>query len=98
MQDNQLLDVLTRAGVLIHVSVRYWRATKKLNAEDLGLDPDKITDLISLGHKKLLPKDALEPCALLEGGTHALVEASTFPFLNGLIRYVPNTTLHAEVD
>src|SRR5208282_6664922 len=33
MQENQLLDVLTREGVLINVSVRYWRATKKLNAE-----------------------------------------------------------------
>ena len=49
----QLLDVLTREGVLIDVSVRYWRAAKKLQAADLGLDPNDITDnLISLGHKK----------------------------------------------
>jgi hypothetical protein len=37
--NGQLLEALTREGVLINVSVRYWRATKKLNAEDLGLDP-----------------------------------------------------------
>src|SRR5437016_9611989 len=54
--NNHLLDALTREGVLISVSVRYWRATRKLNPEDLGLDPDNVTErLISLGHKKLLP-------------------------------------------
>lgn len=67
MQENQLLEVLTREGVLINVSVRYWRATKKLNAEDLGLDPERVTErLISLGHKNLLPKEALEAFALVE--------------------------------
>jgi hypothetical protein len=99
MQESQLLDVLTREGVLINVSVRYWRATKKLKAEDLGLDPDKITDrLISLGHKKLLPKDALEAFALVEGRAHALVEASTFPFLKGLSRFLPNAKLQEVLD
>lgn len=98
MEDhNQVLDVLTREGVLLGVSVRYWRATKKLKAEDLGLDPERVTDrLISLGHKKLLPKESLEPFALIESRAHALVEASTFPFLKGLARYLPNAKL-AEV-
>jgi len=96
---QQLLDVLTREGVLIHATVRYWRATKKLKPEDLGLDPDKVTDrLISLGHKKLLPKEALEPFALIESRTHALVEASTFPFLKGLSRFLPNAKLQEVLD
>jgi hypothetical protein len=93
-ENQQLLDMLTRAGVLITVSVRYWRATKKLNAEDLGLDPNQVTDrLISLGHKKLLPKEALEPFALIEGRAHRHVEASTFPFLGGLGHFLPNAKL-----
>jgi hypothetical protein len=33
--NNDLLSVLTREGVLIKVSVRYWRGTKKLKPEDL---------------------------------------------------------------
>ena len=99
MQENQLLDVLTREGVLINVSVRYWRAAKKLNAEDLGLDPGKVTErLISLGHKKLLPKEALEAFALVESRAHALVEASTFPFLKGLSRFLPNAKLQEVLD
>ena len=97
MDNNHLLEVLTREGVLLNVSVRYWRATKKLHAEDLGLDPDNITErFISLGHKKLLPKEALEPFARIESRAHSLVEASTFPFLHGLGHFLPNTKL-AEV-
>ncbi len=92
--NNQLLDVLTREGVLINVSVRYWRAAKKLRAEDLGLDPNDVTDrLISLGHKKLLPREALARFALIESRAHALVESSTFPFLNGLGHFLPNRKL-----
>lgn len=95
--NTQLLEVLTREGVLISVSVRYWRATRKLNAEDLGLNPDNVTDrLISLGHKKLLPREALERFALIESRAHALVNASAFPFLNGLGHFLPNAKL-AEV-
>ena len=92
--NNHLLEALTREGVLISVSVRYWRATKKLNAQDLGLDPDNVTErLISLGHKKLLPREALERFALVEGRAHSLIEASTFPFLNGLGHFLPNAKL-----
>ena len=97
MQNQPLLDVLTRAGVLISVSVRYWRAAKKLRPEDVGLEPGQVTArLISLGHKKLLPTEALAPFALIESRAHALVEAGTFPFLNGLGHFLPNTKL-AEV-
>lgn len=91
---NPLLQSLTREGVLINVSVRYWRAHKKLRAEDLGLEPDQVSDrLISLGHKRLLPKEATAALALVESRAHALVEANTFPFLNGLAHFVPNAKL-----
>ena len=96
MKNNQVLDVLAREGVLLNVSVRFWRAAKKLKAEDLGLDPDTVTNhLISLGHKKLVPKDALKNFALIESRAHALVDASTFPFLGGMARFLPNAKLGA---
>jgi len=45
-------------GVLVNVSVRYWRARKKLNPEDLGPSADQVNArLISLGHKRRPPKD-----------------------------------------
>jgi len=91
---HPLLQILTREGVLLNVSVRYWRAHKKLRAEDLGLAPDQVSErLISLGHKRLLPKEATAALALVESRAHALVEANTFPFLNGLARFVPNAKL-----
>jgi Protein of unknown function (DUF3150) len=91
---NSLLQILTREGVLINVSVRYWRGCKKLKAEDIGLKTDDVSDrLISLGHKRLLPKDATAALALVESRTHALVEANSFPFLNGLAHFLPNAKL-----
>jgi hypothetical protein len=94
MTDNPLLDVLTREGVLLNVSVRFWRGCKKLKAEDIGLDPANVSDrLISLGHKRLLPKEATAALALVEGRAHALVESCSFPFLNGLAHFLPNAKL-----
>ena len=88
------LPVTGRAGML---NGRYWRAAKKLQAQDLGLDPDDVAErLISLGHKRLLPKDALAAFSLIESRAHALVEASSFPFLNNVARFLPNAKL-AEV-
>lgn len=95
--DSQLLNVLTREGVLLNVSVRFWRGCKKLLPQDIGLDPSNLSErLVSLGHKRLLPKEATAALALIEGRAHALVEANSFPFLNGLAHFLPNTKL-AEV-
>jgi hypothetical protein len=94
--ESNLLNVLTRSGVLINVSVRYWRGCKKLKPEDIGLSEANISDrLISLGHKRLLPREAT--LALVESRAHALIEANTFPFLNGLGHFLPNARL-AEVN
>lgn len=99
MADNDIIGVLGRSGVLLNVSVRYWRASKKLKAEDLGLDPDTVTNhLISLGHKKLVPREALKTFALIESRAHALVDSATFPFLGGIARYLPNAKLGAVTD
>src|SRR5512141_2075926 len=97
--NDSLLQILTREGVLITASVRYWRAHKKLRAEDIGLEPDAVSDrLISLGHKRLLPKEATAALALVESRAHALIEGNTFPFLNGLAHFLPNSKLEEVTD
>ena len=89
-----LLDAVCRRGVLVSTSVRYWRGCKRLNAEDLGLDPAHVSDrLIQLGHKRLIPRDALQAFALIESRVQATVESSSFPFLGGIGRFVPNPRL-----
>jgi len=75
-----LLDAVCRRGVLVSTSVRYWRGCKKLNPEDLGLDPANVSDrLIQLGHKRLIPRDALQPFALIESRVQATVEMQFSP-------------------
>ena len=89
-----LLSVLTREGVLINASVRYPRFHKKLSPADLGLSPEQVSErLMSLGHKRLLPKEALASLALVESRTHAIIEKGTFPFLGGLGHFLPNGKL-----
>lgn len=91
-----ILDALTQRGVLINVNGRCWRARKQLRPEDLGLDPDTVDDrLFSLGHKRLLPKEALQKLALVESRAHALVEASTFPHLVSRIDQTTNQGLRS---
>ena len=90
----QLLPLLTREGVLLKVSVRFWRGCKQLKAEDIGLKSSDVSNrLISLGHKRLLPKESTQPLALLESRAHSLVEGNTFPFLGGLGHFLPNGKL-----
>ena len=97
--NNQILSILKREGVLINVTVRYWRGCKKLIAEDIGLKSDNLSDrLISLGHKRLLPKDTLQYLSLIEGRAHALIDGNTFPFLNGVGHFLPNPKMEEVLD
>ncbi len=89
-----MLDALCRKGVLVSVSIRYWRGCKRLKPEDLGLDPSQVSKrLIQLGQKRLVAKDALSDFALIESRAHACVESASFPFLGGIARFVPNPCL-----
>ncbi len=77
---NHLLDAVCRRGVLVATSVRYWRGCKRLNPEDLGLDPAHVSDrLIQLGHKRLIPRDALQASAPIESRVQATVEMKSSP-------------------
>lgn len=97
--NQPLLDGICRRGVLVSTSVRYWRGCKRLNAEDLGLDPANVSErLIQLGHKRLVPRDALAAFALIESRVNATVESSSFPFLGGIARFVPNARLGDLTD
>jgi len=82
MSQDRPLDALSCKGVLINASVRYWRTRKKLSPADLGLPDDKVNRrLISLGHKRLLPKERLAGLALAESRAHALIETSCDQFI-----------------
>ncbi|MBN8460992.1 MAG: hypothetical protein J0M04_24440 [Verrucomicrobia bacterium] len=93
-QQLPLLEAVCRRGVLVATSVRYWRGCKRLSPEDLGLDPAHVSErLIQLGHKRLIPRDALQAFALIESRVQSTVESASFPFLGGIGRFVPNPRL-----
>ena len=93
--ENQLLDGICQKGVLVSVSIRYWRGCKRLKPEDLGLTASQVSKrLIALGQKRLIAKDALGDFSLIESRTHAMVEGASFPFLGGIARFVPNPRLN----
>jgi hypothetical protein len=61
MSDNQLLNVLTREGVLIKVSVSFRRGCKKLKPEDIGLKAGDLSDrLIATIEASFPPAPQLE--------------------------------------
>ena len=51
-----------------------------------------------VGHKRLIPRDALQAFALIESRVQATVESSSFPFLGGISRFVPNPRLGDLTD
>jgi len=92
--NTSLLDAVCLKGVLVSTSVRYWRGCKRLTPEDLGLDPANLSErLIQLGHKHLIPREALSAFALIESRVQSTVESSSFAFLGGIGRFVPNPRL-----
>ena len=66
---HPLLQILTREGVLLNVSVRYWRAHKKLRAEDLGLAPDQVSGAAHQPRAQAaVAKEATAALALVKAG------------------------------
>jgi len=93
--NNYVSEALAREGVLVNVSVNFWRGCKKLKPEEVGLEASKISNrLVSLGHKRLLPKECFEKLALIEGRVHAYIDQNSFPFLGGIAHFLPNTKLN----
>lgn len=92
--NEQVLDTVMKRGVLMTYHIRYWRAHKKLNPEDIGIAKESVNEkLVSLGHKKLVSSDVLETFALLESRAGTLINRHSFDFMHGVGRYVPNTAL-----
>lgn len=92
--EQNMLQVLTREGVLISKKFSYPRFNAKLKPEDVGLDSEQICeDLMSLGSKKLLTKAKLKPITLLEGEIQAYIEKHSYQFIIPGLRFVPNAKL-----
>ena len=50
-------QIFLQNGTVWFISTSTWNAEDKLNPEDVGIKPEAILDIISLGNKKLLPDE-----------------------------------------
>lgn len=83
---------LMREGVLVSITIRRWRARKRLSMADLGLPTNlhleaAIADLLELGDKLLLPKDLIKDLNAAESAIRKHTERATTPTYWG--RFIP---------
>lgn len=100
MTDQSLSDQLFSRGALMGVHIGRWGAMKKMNPEDMLLrDVDPGT--LYLGHKKLLPKKAMEKFIEIEGkARRTLADHSIeFPIANArFVTYAAMPTIVSELE
>lgn len=90
-------EVLFNQGILMHLFVGKWTANKKLRQRDIlaeGINPE----LIYLGHKKLLPREAQQRLQQIEGRARSYLDAHSLDFPIGKAKYVYYRSLPQVVE
>lgn len=86
-QNRELTEELFRRGTLMHLHVRRWIGVKKMRKHDLLMDHVD-EEALYLGHKKLLPKKAMEKIISIEGRARAMFSSRSVEFPLPGIRFV----------
>ena len=68
---------------LLKLDVTVWTGSAALSAPDLGLDPASIAAHYTLGRKRLVPKQALDPLATVVRQTRYALESLSHPLPDG---------------
>jgi hypothetical protein len=97
---DNITTVLFNRGCLVDLYIGRPTGTKKMSANDVLLE-DINEQVILLGHKKLLPKSALEPFVKIEGQARMALAKKSIPFPVGkasFVFYKTLTSLKDELD
>lgn len=88
----QLPDVLENV-VLVNLDVHIWSGSTRLNASDIGVDPDSLPpgDLASLGSKKIYPKEDLNAFQTRKKEAIRALEKVGVRFLGGMTFACPES-------
>ena len=70
-------------GLLLKLDITVWTGSAALSAPDLGLDPASIAAHYTLGRKRLVPKQALDPIATVVRQTRYALESLSHPLPDG---------------
>lgn len=99
MPDTQqaLTEALFQRGALMGLHIGRWTAVKKMSANDM-LIGDVDLDAIYLGHKKLLPKKAMEKLIEIEGKARTALANRSLEFPLAGARFVTYSTVPTIVE
>jgi len=84
-------------GVLCTLHVSRWSGAKKLDASDLGLNPQDIPEFMRLGRKLLIPPEERNVFIQIEQNARNNLERESFPYPVGGARFIPRNRL-LQVD
>lgn len=97
---EEIMDIvnsLFRTGAVIKVDVHIWSAKKKLNPEDLGIDPNDINEhLVSLGSKWLIPSEEIQQLEGFRTKARIAIDKRSLKFSFG--SFVPNESVKPLMD
>ncbi len=94
---DSLTEQLFQRGALMSLYIGRWGAMKKMGADDLLLGKVD-NDALYLGHKKLLPKKAMEKLVEIEGKARNLFASKSIDFPIAGARFVTFSAVPEIVD
>lgn len=95
--DNGITDLIFNEGTLFDIDIGRWAAVKKLTAREVLLE-DLDAKAVHLGHKRLLPKEAMVDLIRLEGKARSLLDTHSLQFPIAGARFVYLRTLHTLIE
>lgn len=75
--------------VAIQLSIRYWPGFVKLRAEDIGVDPEKMKEIVYLGNKKLYSAERRHKFESWSNKARYRLHDNSFAFVVDTVRGVP---------
>jgi len=89
---------LFKSGILVQVHVRMWTGQRALTPEDLGLDPNSVSNAFVLGRKYLIDEELIRVFRTLDGQARRIVDENGFSFPIGNARFIPRTRIDTVVE
>jgi len=87
------LDTVFTEGALVDIDISTGTFERRLQPEDLGLDPKKLSKAFKLGSKSLMPAEIVSEFKHHDYKARSLLAQMSFSFPFGGARFIPKKTL-----
>jgi len=82
------VDIFSK-GILVDLTIGKWGARKKLNADDLGLNEDEVSDIFSLGQKWMVDRKMFDDINRIAREAESYLKFHSLNFPVKGIRFIP---------